>query len=336
MELIKTLPGDFNFKEFVNVPEKLHPMNFIAHKEFERINTEFLESCYLVKDGAKLIGSIALYNNPGHYYKGERTCCVGYFHCTNDEKIVKILVDAITEDVKRLNINYVIGPMNGTTWESYRFRISDNQFPFFLETANPIYYNDLFKASGFFEIQTYYSYLFNELEPRNESSLIREKQFVEKGIIFRDIRPENYAEDMRKIFDLCLISFKNNLFFTPYTWESYIEKYKLLESFVKPELTMIAEDENKNVVGFIFIVDDIFCQSAKRFVSKTYAVHPNEKYKGLGGVILQRMTERLIKLGYTSGIHAYIMDGTVSSIVSSKNSEILRTYKLYALNLNNN
>ncbi len=329
MEVLKTLPGKADFGNFLNVPKQLYPLDFMSQAEFAHINTEFMEWCYYLIIEGELKGSAVLYNNPGHFYNNEKACCVGYFHCINNTEACKLLIDEVKNDVKKMGISYLLGPMNGTTWESYRFRTTNNNPAFFLESSHPVYYNDLFLASGFKEIQTYHTYRFNKLVPSGKHFSKREKQLKESGIRFRHINPDNYEEDMRKIFNLSTESFKNNLFFTPYPWKAFIEKYKLIKDYADPKMTLLAEDKEQNLVGFISTFNDIFCKTHKQFVSKTYARKPGSEYKGVGAVLLGKITDILIHKGYVTGLHAFIISGGKSASVSSKNSEIYRTYKLY-------
>lgn len=333
MQLIKTLADSPEIDDIAKVPGELFPDNIPLQMESQYVNRLHLLHGYLLLDGGQVLGGIALYDNPGHFLHGERACCAGYFHCVNDVAAASQLIETVKKDVAALGIQHLIGPMNGTTWENYRFRTSDGPPAFFLESPHPVYYNDLFMACGFQPIKTYYSFLVKPLRPMDERALKRERELLQKGIAIRHINPENYADDMRKIYDLCLISFKDNFLYTPYPWEAYIAKYRLLEGLNDPRMTVIAEHEGQ-VVGFVFMINDYLCEDEKRVVFKTYAVHPAAKYAGLGAVISQRLTQDLLDEGYASAIHAYVIEGSTSLNSSSKDSEVYRTYKLYALNVN--
>ncbi len=330
MQLIKILPQDPGIDDIAKLPAEMFPDNFALQMESQYVNRLHLLHGYLLQDGDQLLGGIALYNNPGHYLHNERACCAGYFHCVNDVAAASQLIEAVKQDVAALGIRHLIGPMNGTTWENYRFRTSDEPPAFFLESPHPVYYNDLFMACGFLPIKTYYTYLVKPLRPMDERAKRREEQLMATGIQIRHINPEQYAEDMRKIYDLCLIAFKDNFLYTPYPWEAFIEKYRLLEGLNDPRMTLIAEHEGR-AVGFVFMIEDYLCEDEKRVVFKTYAVHPGVKYAGLGAVISQRLTQDLLDMGYTSAIHAFVIEGSASENSSSKDSEVYRTYKLYAM-----
>jgi L-amino acid N-acyltransferase YncA len=332
MELIKLRPDSDEIDELAQVPGILFPDNMALQLESYHINREFLEHVYILKAAGIPIGCLAFYVNPGHLLHGESACCVGYFHCINDTDAVKMLIDAVKKDASALGIKHIIGPLNGTTWENYRFRTTEEPPSFFMETTHPVYYNDLFTAAGFYELKTYYSFLVQPLQPMNERALNRERQLLEMGVSFRDINPEKYAEDLRKIYDLCLICFKDNYLYTPYSWEAYAGKYKLLEGMTKPKMTVMAEHEGQ-LVGFVFMIDDYFCTDEKRVIFKTYAVHPSIKYAGLGAVISQRLIQDLMEEGYSAAIHAFVIEGSTSLNASSKDATIYRTYKLYALDV---
>jgi L-amino acid N-acyltransferase YncA len=332
MELIKLLPATDEIDDIAKVPAVLFPDNMALQLESSYVNREHLLHGYLLKEAGKTLGGIAFYNNPGHYLEGEKACCVGYFHCINDVAAAKLLIDTVKKDAAALGISQIIGPLNGTTWENYRFRTSDSPPAFFLESPHPVYYNDLYTANGFQPIKTYYSFLVKPLRAMDERAMRREQQLLEKGITIRHINPENYAEDMRKLYDFSLVSFKENFLYTPYPWEAYIAKYRQLEGLNDPRMTVIAEHEGK-VVGFVFMIEDYLCEDEKRVVFKTYAVHPGAKYAGLGAVISQRLTQDLMERGFVSAIHAFVIEGSTSLNSSAKDSEVYRTYKLYAIDL---
>ncbi len=334
MQLTKLLPNSPDLDDIAKVTTALFPDNIPLQMESQNVNRLHLLHGYLLREGDQVLGGIALYDNPGHYLHGERACCAGYFHCVNDVAAASQLIEAVKRDVAALGIRHLIGPLNGTTWENYRFRTSDEPPAFFLESPHPVYYNDLFTACGFQPIKTYYTFLVKPLRPMNERAKRREAQLLEKGIHIRHINPENYAGDMRRIYDLCLVAFKDNFLYTPYPWEAYIEKYRLLQHFTNPKMTVIAEHEGE-VVGFVFMIEDYLCEDEKRVVFKTYAVHPAAKYAGLGAVISQRLTQDLLDEGYTSAIHAFVIEGSASENSSSKDSEVYREYKLYATDVEN-
>ncbi|MCB0642283.1 MAG: hypothetical protein KDC44_11615 [Phaeodactylibacter sp.] len=332
MELIKVRPGAAKEAEILQLPAVLFPENYPLHFDAVSINPEFLLHSYLLRQDGRAIGSIALYHNPGHQLEGQPATCVGYFHCVNDTQAAKKLIDAVVADTRALGIQQIIGPLNGSTWENYRFRTTDEPPAFFLESAHPVYYKDLFRACGFQPIKSYYSFLVEPLQPMSDRASKRRTQFEAAGIRFRPIDPNHYERDVRRMYDLCLIAFKDNFLYTPYPWEAFAKKYSLLESIARPEMTLLAE-EGDQVVGFVFMIDDVLCTEEKRFVFKTYAVHPGIKYAGLGAVISQQVTEALLQEGYTSSIHAFVIEGSPSYNASSSNSKVYREYQLYALNV---
>jgi L-amino acid N-acyltransferase YncA len=332
MKLLKVQADSDLEADFQQVPALLFPSNIPLQMDSIGWSREHLLHGYLLEKEGDYIGRIALYHNPGHQLEGEPATCVGYFHCINDPAAAKRLIDAAAADTRALGINKMIGPLNGSTWESYRFRTSDDPAPFFLETANPAYYNKLFLAAGFKPLKTYYSFEVKPLEPMSERIRNREQHFLNTGITFREMDPVHYEADVRKIYALSLECFKDNFLYTPYPIEAFAKKYRLLEDVFDPSMTLLAEDDGQ-LVGFVFMIDDAFCTTEKRVVFKTYAVHPRQKYAGLGAVLSQRLIEQLLQNGYTSSIHALVIEGSISFNISSAHSKVYRTYQLYARNL---
>ena len=219
--------------------------------------------------------------------------------------------------------------MNGSTWDDYRFSLNNEHPNFFLEPWHHIYYNEQFKEAGFAEISRYISLLDEEMNFEDKLAEKREKEMQAEGIIFRPADMNNFEGELVAIHDFCLEAFKDNFLFTPITQESFLSKYLKIEKIINPEYFIIAEDKNKNILGFIFAIDDLFNTDKKTLIIKTVARHPSRKYYGMGNILGKKIYDIAKKNKYDSVLHAFMIDDGLSKNISRKFSG--KAYKQYAL-----
>ena len=118
MRTIKTYYKDDNWDRF----QHLH-----LKKEIE---LEFLHCAIMVEEDGNICAGAALYKNPHHIINGEYIMAIGYFYCDEKYNVYKLLMDTIIEKAEIERIIRLIGPIDGSTWNSYRFVSSSQSQPF--------------------------------------------------------------------------------------------------------------------------------------------------------------------------------------------------------------
>lgn len=328
--IIHTKPGDENFHLFKNFPAEIYPADSIRFKLPENINHEYLESCYVLTVDGKPKARAALYTNPHLRYKDKKSFCAGNYESVDDVLLADALLNYISSRAKLLGAEYLVGPMNGSTWDNYRFSTHHNSPNFFLEPYHHLYYNKLFMHNGFDPIAGYFSSIDKQLRFDLPEIMEREKQLVEAGMTLRNINLDNFEHELRKMFEFNELAFKTNFLYTPISWETFHKKYTEAAKYINPEFVIIAEDDAKNTIGFFFCVDDLFNRNEKSLIVKSIARHPDKKWKGLGHVLGNEITKRASRNGYKSMVHAFISEqGTSVKISQSYLGEIYKNYSLY-------
>ena len=148
-EIVRTSPGDNNFISFENFPNEIYPEDSIVFKVQESINYEYLEAGYLLILNNKVQCRAALYNNLHLRYMEKKTYCIGNYESVDDQVLSAELINYIASQAKTLGAEYLIGPMNGSSWDAYRFSMQHNHPNFFLEPYHHLYYKEHFSNSGF-------------------------------------------------------------------------------------------------------------------------------------------------------------------------------------------
>ncbi len=247
------------------------------------------------------------------------------------------LLTAACRDLAARGCTVAVGPMDGNTWRSYRLvtRSSPRQ-AFFLEPDSPQVWAGHFEVSGFHPLASYFSAQTGRRDDPAPSAPDHKGQMTCRGILLRPLELDNFAEEVRQIFPLCLKSFKENFLFSPITEEEFVSMYRPMRPYLVPGLSWVAE-HRKAVIGFVFAFPDIL--QARRgeemdtVILKTLAVTPDFRGIGLGHALLAACQQSANGLGYRHVIHALIREGNVSERLSARYARPIRSYTLFAKEL---
>jgi len=330
IKIISTMPGDENFHLFEKLPIEIYPSDSLRFKLPDSINIEFLEACYVLTFNGKALARAALYNNPHLKYKMKKSFCIGNYESINDKIISSQLLNFICFEAKKIGAEYIIGPMNGSTWDNYRFSQHHNFPNFFLEPYHHLYYNDHFLNSGLEIISNYYSSIDNSFIFNQPEVLKREKEFEQLGVTFRNINLADFENELIKLYKFNSLVFKSNFLYTPISEATFINKYKATKNVLNPDFVIIAEDETNNIIGYFLFFTDFFNTNEKSLIAKTGARHPDKKWTGLGHVIGNLIYRKAAEQGYKSSIHAFILEvGTSTALSKNFAGNIYKNYALY-------
>jgi len=330
IKIIQSKPGDHNFHLFKNFPKEIYASDSIRFKHDETINIQYLFACYVVVNDNKVCATASLYNNPHLSYQNKKTFCIGNYESINNETVASKLFLHLFSEAKKNGAEFLIGPMNGSTWNIYRFSVHHNQPNFFLETYHHLYYNDHFLNAGFKIIAKYFSSIDTSLKYDNADVITREKELKNSGVTFRNIRLDEYEKELEKLFEFNATAFKTNFLYTPLDKEEFIKKYTETKKIIDPDFVLLAEDRNKNLIGYFFCINDVFNTKEKSLIIKTIARHPDKKWTGLGHVIGNMIYRKAVEKKYTSVIHAFMYEQGTSTTISKKFfGDIYKNYVLY-------
>lgn len=329
--ILETRPEDERFELFLSIPSQVYPYYKRQLSQKNQINPEFLVSCLvLLRDGLP-IGRLAIYDNPHLSYSSQRVGAIGNYECIDDSEAAQVLLNRAMDRIRELGMDYLIGPFNGSTWDDYSFITGHSHPNFFLESFNPIYYNQQFLDFGFQAITTRVSGIDRDLSGRRESLEEKERKMQEAGVQIRTICLERYEEELRSLYAFVMKHFRGHDFFSPISWESFRKKYMDLKAWIDPDLVLIAEDEEGKMVGMFFCIQDFLNLDIQCLIAKLAARSPEEKWRGLGDVMMNRMYERARKKGFQAMIHAFMNRGFRSRLSEEYAGEIYKTYALYGM-----
>ena len=128
-------------------------------------------------------------------------------------------------------------------------------------------------------------------------------------------------------------TFADNPFYSPVGFEEFSSLYLPLRSRIDPELVLLAHDPEGRLIGFMLGFADALSDvgaGPTRMVSKTLAVAPEARGRGLGGFLMAELRARAAKKGYEGAIDALIHLSNLSRRISQKfGTRVFRRYALY-------
>jgi GNAT superfamily N-acetyltransferase len=278
-------------------------------------------------------------------YGSERVGVIGHYSAETADAGTRVLIDACTQ-LEAHGCTIAVGPMDGNTWRSYRLVIErGNEPPFFLEPDTPDAWVSHFTAAGFDTLATYSSALARDLTRRDPRLDALAERLAARNIVIRPLDPTHADDDLRRVFALSLIAFKENFLYTPLDEAEFMEQNRRLLPFVRPELVLLAEHHDEasqgegrhELVGFLFAVPDVLQQKRGQtpdtIIIKTVAVKPGLGHAGLGSLLVAEAQQRAAALGYTRAVHALMHESNVSRNISRRYAETIRRYALFAKRL---
>lgn len=283
---------------------------------------------FIAYENVTVVGRAAAMIHPSISYNGLRTGLIGWYECIDNDGAAESVLSAVCDYLINNGCDWVIGPINGTTWNRYRLTVPSENRPFFLENYHKEWYFRQFNNNNFTTVASFYSSKIPLFESTNERIAHFEQTLEKKGVRIRNFRIEQFEEEIEKIYKVCIQAFKNNFLYTPIEFVSFNKMYEKVKGILDPSLVKIAEDCNGEPSGFLFAVPDLFDPQRSSAIIKTVAVVPGRTFQGLGTYLGVCTHKEMLQKGYTSVIHALIHESNISGNILSKDGAVYRRYIL--------
>lgn len=231
----------------------------------------------------------------------------------------------------------VLGPMNGSTWQRYRFALAAHagdpaEPPFFGEPTNPSAYPAHFTAAGFHQVAAYESRIGEDISAVNPRATAGEAAAAARGIAIGPIDMARFDDELRDLHALSLRAFAGNRFYSPIDAAAFDALYRPMREQIDSELVLLARGPEGQLVAYVFAyVDPLGLRNGKpyRLIVKTLATDPDWQGLGLGGVLVERLHAAARRKGLQAVVHA-LMHATNNSVkISAHTAQVFRRYALY-------
>ena len=256
----------------------------------------------------------------------ERVGLVGHY-AADDPGTGAALLDRACAHLAEQRATIAVGPMDGSTWRSYRLvTFSGAEPPFFLEPDTPPDWPGHWTAAGFSPLARYGSTLDDDLPdavpPTSTNPAVR----------LRTLDPQTPESELRLLYALSTDSFRHNFLYTPLPEDDFLDLYRPLLPYVRPELVLFAELDGE-AAGFVFGLPDLLQARRGRpidtLILKTIGVRTARQSLGLGGLLYRELHRRAGLLGYRRVITALMHDDNRSFRLAERAGRVIRRYTLY-------
>ncbi|UCH25512.1 MAG: GNAT family N-acetyltransferase [Trueperaceae bacterium] len=268
--------------------------------------------------------------------RGQKLGVIGHYAARNARAAEQLLLHAC--GILAANgCKLAVGPMNGNTWRRYRFVTERGEEPpFFLEPDHPESYPEQWRSAGFTALATYSSSLQTDLVQASGSRERILARIRRAGIVLRPLRMEAIEDELRAIYRVTVESFRKAFLYTPIPEAEFVEMYRAVLPYVRPELCIVAEADR--LLGYSFTLPDVRKkergETVDTVIFKTLAVVPQAAGRGLGSAMVDHTLEVAHTLGFKRAIHALMHEDNVSQTMSRRyRSKPIRRYALFAKQL---
>lgn len=315
---------------FLKLPELLYDKTKLKQVPNEINQVDFVKA-FLIPEKGRLV----LFHHPEMINQGVPYMTLGFFESIDDIEIARILFEAAREEALQLGIKSLIGPMNGNTWNAYRFMESQSTPLFLTEYYHHHYYLKLWEQCGFSPIAKYFSSIDTQLNLNEDiNDEASEMKFKSEGINIRSINMAQFEQEIGLIHEFCSTYFASNFLFTPIDLKSFVKKYIPLKPLIDEHFVKIAEDGSGKIIALFFAIPDIYNTVTPTLIVKTIVRNPSRKYAGIIHLLGNLIVKEARKKGYLQMIHAFMHASNTSNKVSKKFSgEVFRSYVLFGNNI---
>lgn len=313
--------------------------NNISQEESQKIMIERPSEIIIFNDENNNIGgSLHLWHNRPDY-NGRKTSYIGNVNIHEKyRKNEEQLFNKIFEELKKEGIETIIGPLNGTTWNTYRYVTEKgNGRPFLLEPWNEDYSVSLFEKTGFKPLAGYISTVMEGMDSDGRKNLDKKIEKLKKFDYYKDIRVES-AENkdllkvLNKVYDLTVEAFKNNFLYSELEREIFLKMYMSYEDKIVKKFFKMLYLKGE-LIGYVFGIPDYaelgYKGKIDTIILKTIAVSPEYNGKGMGYILINSLVEEAEKEGYENVIYALMHESNVSKNIGLLLGNMLRKYTLF-------
>ncbi|WP_455045015.1 GNAT family N-acetyltransferase [Leptotrichia trevisanii] len=318
--------------------EKYITENNISQNEVSKIQIERPSEIIVFYNEHEKAGSLNLWHNRPNYNE-KATSYIGNVNILEKyRKNETEIFNEIFENLKKDGIETIIGPLNGTTWNTYRYVTDrENHPPFLMEPFNEKYYVELFEKIGFKPLAYYISTIMENMNPVQRGHLSKKIEKLKKFDYYKDITVKS-AENkdlmavLNKVYDLTIEAFKNNFLYSELDREIFLKMYMSYEDKIVKKFFKMLYLKNE-LIGYVFGIPDYaelqYKGKVETMILKTIAISPKYNGKGMGYILIDELVKEAECSGYKNVIYALMHEKNISKNIGLLLGNELRKYALF-------
>lgn len=234
------------------------------------------------------------------------------------------LICKICIQLKEAGCTEVIGPIDQSTWHTYRLTSeTKGQIPSFPgEPPSLKPYKLALEKNLFTKFVSYQSVLETDFD------YITTKCPKFSHILIREANLSTLHNDLKAVHQMCLQAFKQQPYFEEIGLEEFLTIHNKTKEITHNSILKLAEFNGK-LVGFIYAYFWNYELGDRVLIVKTLARCPGRFFVGLGRLLLRAAYQHAENNGCTKVIHALMYDGNSSVNMHSPSGIIIRKYHLW-------
>lgn len=276
------------------------------------------------------------------HFEGESHGILGWYECGNDRALSQDLLETALNKLKSWGCQKVIGPMNGSSWNTYRFNKTSDKPLMPGDPYQPLYYIQQWEQVGFKE-KTVYQSDKAPVDLFEPMTLEEGKELAQQFNLTVDYYPitnsPEFLQQMHQFYHAC---FAGNPLFQSIDQESFNELSHKFARILYQECSLLVCNREGDPVSVLLSYKDIYHQlyesgqitdpihQQKRLFIKTIATHPDWQGKQIG-TLLVNLTQNLAKNSGIKEIYHMLMFKENLSATKGKEKFVTEKVREYAL-----
>ena len=267
---------------------------------------------------------------------------LGWYECGDDDAVSQALLEAATKQCRAWGCKKVIGPMNGSTWNAYRFNLTADKPLLPGDPYQPLYYVRQWRDFGFTDKAVYQS----DLAPSDlfqPMTLEEGKELAKQFNLSVDYYPaDNQPDFLKKMYQFYHDCFSMNPLFQSISQDDFDRLSDQFAKILNRDCSLIVRDRENKPVSVLLAYRDVYHElyaagkttdpdhQKKRLFIKTIATHPDYQGKQIG-TLLVNLTQNLAKeAGYEEIYHMLMYKDNLSA-TKGKEKFVTKKVREYAL-----
>lgn len=230
----------------------------------------------------------------------EYQCMFGFVTLPNDFEKCKKLFSKVEDKARELGYKEIVGPINYTTWLSYRWVINNYDLKLYPDCDNEKYYIDFIKKLGYKELYTYRSAFINIDNELYKIGKTVYEQKLEEGYRFELYTGAEVYDKVREVYDISVDAFDTAYLYSKIPYE-YFEKI-YLEWTKKVNMILYMAYKDDKPIGYVMGYMNLYSND---FISKTSAVLKEYQKNKVYVALLYLGCEYVKNLGFDKMIYHF-------------------------------